>query len=42
MINIDRVKGRVKSSMYRKINELIDKHPDEMSKMSLRASKCAD
>jgi flagellar M-ring protein FliF len=29
MINIDRVKGRVKSSMYRKINELIDKHPDE-------------
>lgn len=29
MINIDRVKGRVKSSMYRKINELVEKHPDE-------------
>ncbi len=28
-IDIDRVKGRVNSSMYRKINELIDKHPDE-------------
>jgi flagellar M-ring protein FliF len=28
-IDIDRVKGRVNSSMYRKINELIEKHPDE-------------
>lgn len=29
MINIDRIQGRVKSSTFRKLNELIDKHPDE-------------
>ena len=29
MINIDRIQGKVKSSSYRKINDLIDKHPDE-------------
>lgn len=29
MINIDRIQGRVKSASYRKINEVIDKHPDE-------------
>jgi flagellar M-ring protein FliF len=29
MINIDRIKGKVRSSSYRKINELIDKNPDE-------------
>ncbi len=29
MINIDRIKGGVKSSTLRKINEIIDKHPDE-------------
>lgn len=28
-VDIDRIKGRVKSSMYRKINELVEKHPDE-------------
>jgi len=29
MINIDRIQGKVKSSTYRKINDLIDKHPEE-------------
>lgn len=29
LINIDRVQGRVKSGTFRKINELIDKYPDE-------------
>lgn len=29
MINIDRIQGRVKSSSFRKINEIIDKHPEE-------------
>lgn len=29
LINIDRIQGRVKSASYRKINDLIDKHPDE-------------
>ncbi len=29
MINIDRIQGRVKSASFRKINEIIDKHPDE-------------
>ena len=28
-INIDRIKGGVKSSTYKKINELVDKHPEE-------------
>lgn len=29
MVNIDRINGQVKSSTYRKINDLVDKHPDE-------------
>lgn len=29
LISIDRVEGRVKSATYRKINELVDQHPDE-------------
>lgn len=29
LINIDRIEGRVKSSTFRKMGELIDKHPDE-------------
>ncbi len=29
LINIDRVHGRVKSGTFRKINELVDKYPDE-------------
>lgn len=29
MINIDRIQGKVKSSTYRKINDLIEKHPEE-------------
>lgn len=29
MIDIARISGKVKSSTYRKINELIDKHPEE-------------
>lgn len=29
MINIDRIQGKVKSSTYRKINDLIDKNPEE-------------
>lgn len=29
MINIDRIQGRVKSGSYRKISEVIDKHPEE-------------
>jgi flagellar M-ring protein FliF len=29
MIDIDRIQGRVKSSTYKKINDLIEKHPDE-------------
>lgn len=29
LINIDRVQGRVKSAMYRKIHDMIDQNPDE-------------
>ncbi len=29
LINIDRVEGRVKSASFRKINEIVDQHPDE-------------
>lgn len=29
MINIDRIQGKIKSSTFRKINELIEKHPEE-------------
>ena len=29
MINIDRIQGKVKSSTYRKINDLIEKNPEE-------------
>ncbi len=29
MINIDRISGKVKSSTYRRINDLVDKHPEE-------------
>lgn len=29
LINLDRIQGRVKSGTYRKINELIEKHPEE-------------
>ncbi len=29
MINIDRIQGRVKSASFRKINEIVDQHPDE-------------
>lgn len=29
MININRIEGKVKSSSYRKINDLIEKHPEE-------------
>lgn len=29
LINIDRVQGRIKSASFRKINEIVDQHPDE-------------
>lgn len=29
LINIDRIQGKVKSSTFRKINDLVDKHPEE-------------
>ena len=29
MINIDRIQGKIKSSSFRKINELMEKHPEE-------------
>lgn len=29
MISIDRINGQVKSATYKKINDLVDKHPDE-------------
>lgn len=29
LINIDRISGRVKSASFRKINEIVDQHPDE-------------
>jgi flagellar M-ring protein FliF len=29
MINIDRIQGKLRSSSYTKINNMIDKHPDE-------------
>lgn len=29
LINLQRVQGRIKSSSFRKINEIVDKHPDE-------------
>ncbi len=29
MINIDRVQGKIKSSTFKKINDLIEKHPEE-------------
>ena len=29
LINVDRVQGRIKSASFRKINEIVDQHPDE-------------
>lgn len=29
LINIDRVQGRIKSASFRKINEIVEQHPDE-------------
>ena len=29
MINIDRIQGKLRSSTYQKINNMIEKHPDE-------------
>ncbi len=29
LINIDRIQGRIKSASFRKINDIVDQHPDE-------------
>lgn len=33
MINIDRIQGKLRSSSYTKINNMIDKHPDETAQI---------
>ena len=33
MINIDRIQGKLRSSSYSKINNMVDKHPDETAQI---------
>ncbi len=33
MINVDRVKGKIRSSTYSKINNMVDQHPDEVAQI---------